>query len=85
MSDLTRVELKVGDHVINRNVGTAYAKARGMKALDESTHNPDGSPRREERTSARSGRPAKEKTSVAAAAEEKKRKAASESAESKED
>ena len=80
MSDLTRVELKVGEYVIRRNVGAAYAKARGMKALDESTHNPDGSPRREERTSARSGRPAKKKTSVRAEAAKKKGEQSEESA-----
>lgn len=86
MPDLVRARLTVGDTTITRNVGSDYAKANGMKVLDEPTHNADGTPRREERASARSGRPAKSKTTVSTEAAKKKAVTRTErSAESKEE
>lgn len=52
-----------------KNVGAAFAEAKGLEVLDEPTRNPDGSPRR---TTRAKGRPVKEKTSVAKKVAEKK-------------
>lgn len=71
MTDLVRAVL--GD--FEKNVGRAYAEAKGLKILDEPTH-VHGNPRRP----TRKGRPAKPKTSVAAEAAKKKTSARSSAA-----
>jgi len=83
MSDVVRARIEVGDVVIEKTVGRAYADAAGLSVLDEPTHNPDGAPRPTVRTSARSGRPAKQKTT--ASTEAAKKKAVTQSADEKEE
>lgn len=62
MTDLVRAVL--GD--FEKNVGRAYAEAKGLKILDEPTHIHGNS-----RRTTRKGRPAKPKTTVAAEAAKK--------------
>lgn len=60
------VRAVIGDREVN--VSPEYAKAKGLKVLDEPTARPDG---RLRPTTRRNGRPAKPKTSVAEAAAKK--------------
>lgn len=65
MADLVRV--RIGD--FEKNVGKAFAEAKGLEVLEEPTTNGDGSLRG---TTRAGGRRVKPKTSVAKKATEKK-------------
>jgi len=70
--ELVRVRMDAGDEWIEKNLGRVFAEQQGLEVLDESPYLPDGSLRREQRTRKRSGRPSKQKVSVADQAAAKK-------------
>lgn len=65
MPDLVRAVVGA----VEKNVGRAFAEAKGLEVLDQPTHTPDGRPRPATR---RGGRPVKRKTTVATEAAAKK-------------